>query len=191
MAYTDTATLKRYLGIGVTDDDTLLGELITRSQAIIDHYTGRTFEASSDSTRYFDAVRDVDGLTLHLDADLCAVTSVTNGDGTTVTSSQYTTEPRNATPYHQLKMLSNTGLMWTYTTNHENAISVTGKWAYSTTAPADIVAACVRLAAYLYRQKDSSTFETTAYPDAGIIETPSGMPKDVRQMLAYYRRRTL
>jgi len=191
MAYASLADVKAYLKLTVTDtaDDALITSLVARAQAAIDSYKQRTFEALSDTERTFDAVRDVDGAYLSLDADLCAVTSITNGDGTTVTTGQYVTDPRNGTPYFRIKLLSSSGVAWTYTTDPEDAISVVGKWAYSATAPADIVQACVRWAAHMYRQKDSSTFETTVYPNAGIIERPMGMPADVKMLLGNGGRR--
>lgn len=190
MAYTDTTTLKRYLGIpsATTTDDTLLAELIARSQAVIDSYTLRTFEASADTERTFDAVRDVAGATLYLDHDLCAVTSVTNGDGTIVTG--YTTEPRNGTPYFALRLLASSGVAWTYTTDPEDAITIDGKWAYSTTAPADIAGACVRLAAYLYRQKDNAGDLDRAVIAGNATILPAEIPSDIRLMLNPYKRRT-
>ena len=75
MAYTDKTAVKAYLGIVTTDDDALLDVLIPRAQAIIDAKTGRTFEAASDSVRYFSDC-DVSGATLYLDHDLCAITSI-------------------------------------------------------------------------------------------------------------------
>ncbi len=191
MAYATLSELKRELGTDLTDDDGLLSHYLGAAQAFIDKYTQFTFEASADTERTFDAVRDVDGAYLWLDEDLCAVTSVTNGDGTTVTAGQYVTDPRNKTPYFRLKLLSSSGVAWTYTTDPEDAISITGRWAYSETAPADITQATIRLAAHMYRQKDSSTFETTAYPDAGIIETPTGIPKNVQVIISHYRKRTI
>ena len=193
MAYADLATLKAYLDLTVTDaaDDALITSLVARAQAAINAYTHRVFEASADTTRYLDADKDVDWAVLRLGADLAAVTSVVNGDGVTVTAGQYTTQPRNVTPFRALKLLASSGIGWTYTTDPEGAIAVTGKWAYSATAPADIVQACVRWAAHMYRQKDSSTFETTVYPEAGIIERPVGMPADVRLLLQPYKRISL
>ena len=85
MAYTDVSTLKQYLGITGNTDDALLSSLITRAQAAIDTYTGRTFEASADTTKYFDCLPPyVHGYELTwttLGLDLCQITSVTNGNG--------------------------------------------------------------------------------------------------------------
>jgi len=189
MAYAAASDVKTYLGISVSTDDTLITALITRAQAAIDRYCNRTFEASANSTRYFDAVADVYGPTLILDEDLASINSVTNGDGTTVTSSQYVTEPRNMTPYYALRIRSDASVAWTYSSYPENAIAISGKWAYSTSAPADIVHACIRLASYYYRQKDAQVFDVTATPELGQITIPQGLPRDVEILLEPYRKR--
>lgn len=190
MAYTTVAKVKDYLSISNTTDDVLLGALCNAAQKIVDAYTGRTFEAATDSTKYADAVADVDGLTLYLPCEFAAITSVTNGDGVAVASASYITEPRNATPYYALKLKASKALTWTYTTDPENAITIVGKAAYSATAGYDIVQAATRLAAWMYRGKDSQVFDITAQPDMGIITVPQGIPSDVKRLLAPYRRVT-
>src|SRR3990167_11453039 len=96
--YATVAELKSYKNITTTGDDTLLQDLLDDAQDILERAYQRLFEASADSTHYFDPTRDVRGRTLYFDDDLAAVTSITNGDGTVVTSSQYVLEPRNGTP---------------------------------------------------------------------------------------------
>jgi len=188
MAYTDTTTLKRYLGISSTNDDTLLGECIARAQALIDDYTNRTFEAAADTTRTFDAVEDVVSMTLYFDDDLCQITSVTNGDGVVVAASEYTTQPRNETPWYALRLLASSGKSWTYEDDHEDAIAVVGRWAWSVTAPAAIVQATIRLAAYLYHQKDNAQELDRTVVTGGTVLLPGDLPRDLAQMLDYYRR---
>ena len=193
MAYCLAADVKTYLGISGAGDDTLITALISRAQKAIDTYTQRTFEASADTERTFDTSRDVDGPTLYLDEDLCAITTITNGDGTEVTATEYTTEPRNRTPYYAIRLLSSANVFWmqsTTTYDPEDAITVEGRWAFSTTAPADVVHACIRLAAYYYRQKDAQVFDTTATPELGIITVPQGIPRDVELLLTPYRKLT-
>lgn len=187
MAYTTNTALKTYLGITGSGDDALLTALIARAQAAIDAWCTRAFEASGNTDRKFDAVRDVVGPILYLRSDLAAVNSVTNGDGTTVTAAQYVTEPRQQTPFYALRLLASSGVYWTYTTDPENAITISGKWAYSASAPDDIVHATLRLAAYYYRQKDASVFDVTASPELGVITVPQGIPKDVTEILRPYR----
>lgn len=198
MSYTTSSDLKGYLGMGVDDvaDNALLTALIARAQKWIDSYTGRTFEAAADTVHYFTVGLDTAGADLYFDADCCQITSVTNNadngsNGTAVTTSQYVTLPRNSTPYHGVRLLTSSGVYWRYTHDAEKGIAVTGRWAYSVTAPADIVQACLRLAAYLYRQKDAQVFDVTAQPEMGTLTIPKGMPADVKQILNDYRRAAL
>lgn len=191
MAYCSTADVKTYLDITSSDDDALLADLIGRAEEAIDSHCDRIFEASGDTDRSFDAKRDVDGRVLWLGYDLASVNSITNGDGTTVASDEYTTEPRNGTPYYALRLLGSATILWesdSTTGDPEDAITVNGEWAYSADAPADIEHACVRLASYYYRQKDAPVFDTTAMPDQGIIVVPKGVPADVVKLLEPYRR---
>lgn len=192
MAYTTAALLKTYLGVSGSGDDTLLTALIARAQKAIDTYTGRTFEASADTTRKYTVGEDTQGDTLYLDADLCTITSIiTDADATapvTLLTTEYITLPRNVTPYHAIRLLGSSDNTWTYTDDPENGITVTGKFAYSTAAPDDIVHACIRLAGYYYKQKDAGVFDTTAIPDAGVIQVPQGIPRDVQMILAPYVR---
>ena len=190
MAYTTTSTLKSYLGITGGTDDVLLASLIDSAGAIIDRYTGRTFEASADSTRYFDALSDTDGHRLIFDEDICAITTVTNGDSVVVASDEYVTMPANETPYYGIELLMSANKSWDYTTDHQNAISVAGKWAYSQTVPDDIAHACVRLAAFLYRQKDNANDIDRAVVVGNATVLPSDLPRDVMQLITPYRKLT-
>lgn len=186
--YTTTALLKTYLGITGSNDDTLLGTLIDRAQAMIDSHCHRTFEASANTSRTFDAGRDVNGAVLYLDYDLCSINSITNGDGTTVTTSQYTTEPRNETPYYAIRLLSSAGIAWTYSTDPEDAITISGKWAYSENAPNDIVHVALRLAGYLYRQRDNAADLDRAVIAGNATILPAQLPSDIKAILAPYWR---
>lgn len=190
MAYTTAAAVKTWASIDNTTMDAALAVIIPQVQAAIDRYCNRTFEASSDTTRYFDALRDVsdDYRTLYLDTDLCAITTVTNGDSTTVTSSQYVSEPRNITPYYALTLKQSATIAWTYDTTPENAISITGKWAYSTSAPDDVVLAAIKWSLYLARGREADGGNEAMFTAAGFMVQPSAMPKDVKILLTPYRR---
>lgn len=185
MAYALLADLKLELGITVTTDDTLLGQKIAEAQAIIDQQTGRTFEAAADTTRSFD-VYAVDRHELVFDAPLAALTSILNGDGTTIATNTVTLLPRNQTPAYGLRLRYDQAFLFT---DPDAVITVTGKWASATAAPADIKRACIRIAAWLYRLKDAQVFDATANPDTGQVYIPKGMPVDVAMLLKTYRRR--
>ena len=80
--------------------------------------------------------------------------------------------------------------MWTSTVagDSENAITVTGKWAYSTSAPSDIAHVCKRLAAYIYRQKDNAGDLDRAVIAGNSTILPAQIPSDIRLMLTPYKR---
>ena len=197
MAYATAADLKLYAGIEANTDDGLLTLLLARAQAAIDLRVGFTFEAATDTTRYFDAAPTyagghVDGRLLLFDTWCKSITSVTNGDGTVIASTYYVTEPRNVRVYYGIRLLASSGYTWEAKSNDdtENAITVVGKWAWSTTAPADIKHACLRLALWYYRQRDNSTDLDRPLLAEGVTIMPSQMPADVERILAAYAWRT-
>ena len=98
-------------------------------------------------------------------------------------------EPRNETPYYAIRLLDSTSLDWEYNTDPENPITVNGKWAYSEAAPADIVQATVRLAAFLYRQKESNVdVDRVMQLPEGSMVLPSGLPRDVTSIIRRYKK---
>ncbi|NIV36802.1 MAG: hypothetical protein GWN58_47415 [Anaerolineae bacterium] len=191
MAYATLAQLKDYLDIGQDTDDVLLQALIDRAQTAIDNYTHRNFEAETE-TRYFER-KDLDesGFVLEVDRDLLTISTLTNGDsdGTNIPNTEYWLVPRNSTPKHGIRLKVNSVYSWEFDTDYW--VTVVGTWGYSATAPDDIVQAAIRLAAYYYAQKDSSTFDVTAVVEAGIIKVPQGIPKDVQIILGPYVRQGL
>lgn len=188
MAYTTSVQLKDYLGIAssVVDDDNLLGNLIDRAEGLIDAYTGRNFEATT-ATKYFTS-DSIDGQDLLLyGEDLLTVTKLTNGDGVEITSSDYRLFPRNDNPKWLIRL--DESKSWNFS-DGDSEISVAGTWGYSATAPADIVHACIRLAAFLYRQKDTSAdIDRPMITGDGVTIMPSALPADVTRMLDRYKRR--
>ncbi len=183
--YISVARLKQELDLDSLADDLLLARKIREAQTIIEQATRRVWKATSDTTVKFDAAWDVEGRTLwfpHL--DLCAITTVVNGDGSVIASDKYVTEPRGETPYYGLTLKGSSGLGWTYTTDPEDAISITGRWAFSVMPPGDIVDATVRLAGWLYRQRDSSSdFDRVSVGVNGVTMLPASIPQDIRFIL--------
>lgn len=190
--YCDVDDLIRYLGLQEQTDSDLLQWAIEAAQKYIDARTGRTFEASADTTRYFDAEMDVDGNMLNLDSDLCAITMVTNGDGVIVSPSQYVTNPRNKAPYYSLQLRGGSGVYWSHANNGDpiNAISITGRWAYSVVAPYDIAQAALRLARWFYQQKDNAGDADRALVVGNSTILPSRIPADAVELIDPYVRRT-
>jgi len=190
MSYTTVADVKTYLGIAGSADDALLATLIASADAIIESYTHRVFQVSAASTRYFDALMDVDGDTLYLDKDLYSIGTVTNGDGNALGTADYVTEPRNSPPYYKIVMRSDSTAAWTYDSHPENAIAVTGMWSVGgTAAPTDIVHASRRLTAWLYAQKDNHADQDRAFIAGNTTVLPVNIPADVKAILEPHKKR--
>jgi hypothetical protein len=192
MTYITVADFKLYKGISESDDDALIDSLIDAAAKWLDRVAGRTLYAVSDSTRYYDAYADVWGNALALDADLAAITSITI-DGEALPSTEYTTNPRNETPYYEILIKRNSGYSWSDDNaagdyDAEDAIAVTGKWCYFDAIPDDLKHHMRRLVDYAYNQKDAGAFETTAIPAAGVIEVPQGFPVDVARWVRTVRK---
>jgi hypothetical protein len=188
MAYCTITDVREYLGVELLDDDVLIQSLIDTAQAWIDTYCHRTFEASVDETRYVDASGDhLRGNVLYIDhvGELCSITSVVNGDGTTVDASDYVTTPRGKTPFYAIRLKTMAPTLWRWTDDWEDAIAITGRWAYSITAPEPIKQACVQLVGFYYRQKDQPYLDVTAV-EAGVVIRPSGIPNHIKMMLRGY-----
>lgn len=187
--YTTVSAVKTYLRISSSADDAILANFVTRAGALIDDHCGRWFTALSQ-TRKYDAVGGhITGRLLLLDADLLSVSSVVNGDGATIAAANYILRPVNWPPYFGIALKQSSGLRWNYLTDPEDAISITGTWGYAATTPEPIVQAAIRLAAWLYRQRDTGA-ETGAIinTDRGAVIAPARLPSDITQMLGPYVR---
>jgi hypothetical protein len=190
MSYTDLTDVKAELGIpvNVTTEDTIILAKIAEAQAEIDRLSGRRFEAITTTRTYnafYDGFSLIDTAMLLLDDDLLTVTSLTNGDGTTipVNGSAYWLEPQNMPPYKVIRLKS--AYAWNFDTDGQ--VSVTGTWGKTATAPADIVGICKELAIALYRLKDTPTMSTTTAGAAGATPFPIALPKHAESVINNYR----
>lgn len=192
--YITLTEAKRYIGSTQATDDTLITELIVAAQAFIESDAGaqHTYEVAADTTRTFDARRDVEGRALYLDHDLCQITSITNGDGQLVTSGQYVTETaggsRNATPWRVIVLRETATAYWqAHSTNGpEGAISIVGRWGYSITPPEKVKQWMRELTKYLYnRQQGGGDGDRPLLTGDGVTILPSDVPRALmRQMIA-------
>jgi hypothetical protein len=174
MTYTTATDIRNYMGLHGTDEESLLNVLIGAAQSAIDDYCHRTFEALYDTTRTFAAQYAAQGAFLLLDADLCVLTSVTNGDGTTLDPASYVLVTQDP-PYEALRLRPEAGITW------QGTISVTGRWSYSLSPPASIIQATREYVAFLYRAGDTQGERLRRG-----VET--GLPLHLRQLLAPYQR---
>ena len=187
MAYAELSELRSYLGVESNDDDALLQGFLAAAQAMIDKYAGRTFEASADEIFTF-SEWVIAGDLLILGTDLCTVTSVVQDGVALVRNEDYYTRPRvdSDAPFYALRKPD--GGAW----DGDGGVVVIGRWAYSITAPDDIRHATVRLAAYLYRQKDNAAGDLDrTVVVGGTTILPAVFPNDIEKILRAYRRVTV
>jgi len=113
------------------DDDTLIWQFISAASAMVHQFCRRSF-VPYVQTRYYDAQEPmIDGDLLRLDEDLLEATTVTNGDSTTVSTSDYVLRNRNIYPYWGIKLKESSSLTWTYSgSDYEDAISIAGIWGF-------------------------------------------------------------
>jgi hypothetical protein len=191
MAYCTVGEVKEYLGPLEDADDALLGRLIDAATGLISTLTNKKFQEDEEpTTRYFDAELDVIGRSLWLDDYLFSIDSITNGDGNAIPSTAYVTRPANRAPFFEIRLRANSGFSWTYQDSPEDAIAVKGQWVFSLSPPADIVQACIRLVAWMYRMKDSQVFEQTAFTEIGVARIRAQIPADILETLDRYRNLT-
>ena len=172
-----------------TDDDKVIEDLVETASRYIDRSTGRTFYARTE-TRYFDVP---EGRELEVDDDLLTITTLTNGDGATIASTEYNFVPKNVTPYYAIKLKQASNYFWTYDSdgNDEDVISVAGTWGYAATRPDDINVACLLIAASYYKRRFGENLSSvTTITGAGVVISPIDVPMDARAIINVYRKRT-
>lgn len=127
--YTTVGDLRAtYLGATGTGDDALLLDMIRATSRDMDDLTQKRYYPLIE-TRYFGVPQ---GRELALDAYLLAVTTLTNGDGTLLTGSDYNLSPRNQSPYDAIKLKQSSAVAWAGDGegNTDDAIALAGVWGH-------------------------------------------------------------
>lgn len=143
---TPYATLKEVKALaGIPEDDTdqdaLIHALLLTATDYLERRTGRWFVGARLAV-----VHDwQESRRLKLHHDLLSVTSVVNGDGTTMSNANFLYYPLGGPPYGSILLVRTAAESFTYTNGPEQAITVTGLWGYSEVPPALIVTACETL----------------------------------------------
>ena len=191
----DYATLAEVRTFGVWNsqdlgDDSVLEDLISRVSALIDTLTGRTFAPSVDETKYFPFC-DIDGRDLwlgNLNNPLLSVTSLTNGDGTTIASSEYLLLPRGAQRFHTIRLKEMSEIDWTEDADGDSFVSVTGKFGWTLAIPDDVKQGTIESVVYIAKQR--RTIESSERPQVsadGLLMLPSMLPKRMLAIIEHYK----
>ena len=191
--YCTLAEIKQYaVPDGGSDalDDTIAGQLVSTASRYIDGYTGRTFYARAAETRYFSIPEDN---LLMFDDDLISidVDGFHNGNADHIAATEYNLLPKNTSPKYALVLKDSASTIWSQDTNGNDdyVLSITGSWGYASTAPEDIKAACLMLAASLYKRRFGENLSATStITAAGVLVTPQDIPLATTLILNRYRR---
>ena len=197
--YTTLASMKNFLSIVDSTDDTLLEGLIESASRSIDRIANRRFYAdSSASARSYRANNNV---FVYVD-DISSTTDLVvktddDGDGTFETTltinTDFLVDPLTASalgrPFTQLTMVNTLNVWPVYPGLFSNGlrpgVEVTAKWGWPS-VPDDIETACQILTADLYKRKDSPG-GILGLGDLGAIRM-SPLGRDVTAMVRAYKK---
>lgn len=166
--------------------DAGLASLITVCSRWIDAYCRvpeNGFNATAATTHYFGR-DDCDGNVLLLDGPLLSVSTLTNGDGAALSADTYRLLPRNGSPKRGIELRSGNAWQWSV----DGEIAVTGVWGAAMTVPEPVREACLVLAAWMFKRYQAGLQDATASPELGQAIYAEGVPKQVKALLAPYRR---
>lgn len=169
--------VKDHLDITGAGDDAVITRFINDATAMLSRI--RDFEASGSETRNFDAVRDVRGLDLMVDrVEAGNITAVVNGDGQTVSASNYVVVRER-----RIRLKRASGLVWRWDAKDDptDAIAVTANWGPST-VDARVKEFVIAYAVWRYRNREAGDVSSVFVTDAGggAVSTPVGWPEELK-----------
>lgn len=176
MAYATIAEVKEYLGISTSDDDALLGRLISAAQAAIEAYTSRRFEIVNASLTY--PIEYWRGDVVFVGDDLRSITSVTTDAGDSWTQAHFTFTPPARVLYFKTDAQKPSA--------DARFFTVTGSWGFTLQPPENVKQACIRLAGHMYRMKDAQAYDVIGMTETGVMRVQGKMPVDVVELLKPY-----
>ncbi len=145
MAYTTQAKVLQYLGLSALPSPlTSVADYIAAVTALINKYTGRTFEEGTSEDREYDG----DGSSSLLIDDATEITAIKIYDDTgnllfTLTTDDYVLYPENKTTKDKIQLREGSQVS-RFERGHQN-IKVTGKFGFSSSIPADVELAATQL----------------------------------------------
>lgn len=196
MAYlTTTAAVKRQLGlVGTvqgtlndnTDDDDLIGTYVAQATELFNSEVGYTFIATNGTLELDACAPHAYGRKLFFLKPVVGVYSIVNGDGQTLTETEYRLLPANESPKYAAELKTGSGKFWTFTNSPQAAIIVGGTLGYATEAnvPADVTLAVTKLAANLYQNRDNKG-DIIRFAD-GSSQVPADAPGIIFKIIDKY-----
>jgi hypothetical protein len=173
-----------------TVDDDVMELLIASASRYIDGQTNDRWYADT-ATHYFDTPHKTFDI-LFFDENLNSITSVTNGDGSTLLSTDYVLYPSNSYPKWGIQILANSGGGWLMTNGSpQQAISILGSWG-NATIPDDIKSACIQIAFASYKRRTGENVAgKTIITGGGVVVMPEDVPGFAKDVINNHRRNAI
>lgn len=197
--YATLDELKRELAIESLHvlDDAVLEGIIEDASRAVDNHCARQFFAAAASGSY--DLPDFGDPVLWMGDDWLTVTTITNGDGTTIAASLCDLWPVNAVSHVALRIKNSANASWSATSSGDElgVISLAGSTGYVNRAASDAKSAqiisntkraCLIIAGALYRKRTGQESTSATVTAAGVVLAPQGIPRDAAQLLEGYRR---
>lgn len=177
-------------------DDAVILEMIEQASRAIDLFCDKTFYARTSETRYFNVPEDGQ---LDFDDNLLTLTTLTNGDGTVISSTDYILMDVNRKPYYAVGLYPASGIIWLpgNGVSPYNAISVLGTWGYVDRAATDFLSqrviqntqhACIETVLAMYKSRfGENTTGVATVTAAGVVITPRDIPDFAMKYLEAYQ----
>ena len=177
-------------------DDVFIERLLERCSREFDGDTGQWFYAHQQA-RTYDVPK---GRCLELDVPLLSVTTITNGDDTTVESTEYLLYPLNGPNKSEIRIKQSSSTLWQYTSggDTEGVITVNGQWGYvdrDSTDPESVMpilnskSAVLALALAIYKRRYGVGAEGLAtVTGAGVVITPRDKSPEYWSIVSRYKR---
>lgn len=179
-------------------DDAIIESLIEQASRAIDVFCGgRTFYARTAETRYYNVPPDRQ---LDLDDDLLSVTTLTNGDSTTIAATDYVLVERGRPPYFGIRLKESSTVVWEMDSsgNTEWVISIAGTWGYIDRAGTDARSlrvleateeACILIVLDAYHKfSNVNSSNTSIITPSGAVITAEGIPVKARDLISLFRK---
>lgn len=188
--YATLQQYKDYQRISSTNatDDTIIEAAIEAASRWIDAQGQHRYYTDSANTDYLFDLPGNESRLLLFDEYFSSINSVTNGDDSTILSTDYVLLPANSTPYWGLQL--KLGVMWIPDSagNTLQCITINGKRGQNG-APSDIYLACLEIAKALYGRRFGENMTTkTVITSAGVVQIPEGVPDWAAEAISSHRR---
>ena len=180
--------VKHYLGIENSEQDALIVATLKRAIATFENMCGRKF-VPKEEIKKFDSNGDevVNSRRLFIrDGDLLSISSL-KIDGVVVPPTDYYVD--GASPHFVVRIKSGSNYTFDeFSTAPEQTIEIAGAWGYDVDVPDDVFGAIVRLAAWLYQQKDNAMELDRPVAISNAMVLPASLPSDVEAIARFYKR---